>query len=83
MSAPTHSDMKEQLPDAQTSIKSNMEQVGEVFDLADQTLTSEQNKRLLIKTNAVILTIMILASLLAFLDKVRKHICYSWNCLFR
>ncbi|KAH8886109.1 putative allantoate permease [Thozetella sp. PMI_491] len=69
MSDPALSDMKEQFPHTHASAESELEQVGEVADLADQTLTPEQNKRLLRKTNAVVLTVMIFASLLAFLDK--------------
>lgn len=48
--------------------------LGEVADLAGETLTKAQNRRLLIKTNCVVLVIMIVASLLAFLDKVRGGI---------
>lgn len=74
MNEPTPSDtMKEQLAETQTS-NSDMAQVGEVADLADQTLTPQQNRRILIKTNAVVLMIMVFASLLAFLDKVSSFL---------
>ena len=39
-------------------------------ELSQTVLTPARNRRILIKTNAVVLTIMVLASTLAFLDKV-------------
>jgi len=60
---------KEKLPEVQPSRTGATEEMGEVGDIADQTLTPQQNRKLLLKTNGVILSIMVLASLIAFLDK--------------
>lgn len=62
-------DSKEDMEPRRGSAGTN--NVGELADLPEETLTPKQNRRLLIKTNSVVLTIMVLASLLAFLDKVR------------
>lgn len=67
MSDPTET--KPGLTEARPS-NSSMAEAGEERDISEQVLTPSQNRKLLIKTNSVILVVMVLASLLAFLDKV-------------
>ncbi|CAH0057664.1 unnamed protein product [Clonostachys solani] len=66
MSDPTET--KPGLTEARPS-NSSMAEAGEERDISEQVLTPTQNRKLLIKTNSVILVVMVLASLLAFLDK--------------
>ena len=56
--------------DMQPIPTSQVGESGDLTDLANEELTPAQNRRLLVKTNLVVLSIMMMASFLAFLDKV-------------
>lgn len=63
--------MKEGAPELRTCTSSDTPRAeGEMRDVETETLTPQQNRRMLIKINSVVLMTMILASTMAFLDKV-------------
>lgn len=62
--------------DESSQMKENMSKLPadtQVEESAEDTLTPQQNRRLFWKTNAVVLTILVLAMLMGFLDKVSDY----------